>query len=386
MSKRQRKAGLLALALAGVSALAFASPASAVSVSNACTNSVSSNNSEIDTNTVGDAPPGPITGGDTIMLTGIQQQVGVPGNVFVAGYNLGLLVQGSNTVAVNLRTTIEATNTTQAQQDTATVGGTPPNGSVSVTTVITDPDGTAGTGDETATPATGTASYPDMTWTAAATGDIEFRQQSIPTAPPGPASNTFLVNALVGGLFNVQFRCSPGTVTPPEPGTITLIDPAPTFASTGATIPVADAGVDQTVNFGALVQLDGTGSDDADNDPLTYEWTQTAGQSVTLSDAASPTPTFTAPTSPATLEFDLEVCDDEATPNCDTDSVTITVAAPPTASPSASAAAADPKCKFLRKKRKRQKQGLAAATTEKKRSHIQANIKDTKKRLRKLGC
>jgi hypothetical protein len=36
--------------------------------------------------------------------------------------------------------------------------------------------------------------------------------------------------------------------------------------------------------------------------------------------------------------------------------------------------------------RKRQKKNLAAATTETKRSQIQANIKDTKKRLMRLGC
>ena len=156
MSKRQRKASLLILALAAASVLTFASPASAVSVSNACTNSVTANNTEVDTNTVGDAPPGPVTGGNTISLTGIQQQIGVPGTVFVAGYNLGLLHTGANTVPVSLSTVIEATNTTQGQQTTPTVGGSPPNGSVTVTTTITDPDGIAGTGDEVATPATGT--------------------------------------------------------------------------------------------------------------------------------------------------------------------------------------------------------------------------------------
>jgi len=36
--------------------------------------------------------------------------------------------------------------------------------------------------------------------------------------------------------------------------------------------PVADAGADQTVSVGQTVQLDGTGSHDADGDPLTYKW------------------------------------------------------------------------------------------------------------------
>ena len=49
-------------------------------------------------------------------------------------------------------------------------------------------------------------------------------------------------------------------------------------------------------------------------------------------------------------------------------------------------AAENPKCKKLRKKLKRQKKGLANATTEAKRSMIQENIADTKRRLKKRGC
>ncbi len=50
------------------------------------------------------------------------------------------------------------------------------------------------------------------------------------------------------------------------------------------------------------------------------------------------------------------------------------------------AAAENPKCKKLRKKLKRQKKGLAKATTKAKRSMIQENIADTKRRLKKRGC
>ena len=45
-----------------------------------------------------------------------------------------------------------------------------------------------------------------------------------------------------------------------------------------------------------------------------------------------------------------------------------------------------PKCKKLRKKLKRQRKGLAKAGSEAKQGMIKANIKDTKKRLKKLGC
>lgn len=43
--------------------------------------------------------------------------------------------------------------------------------------------------------------------------------------------------------------------------------------STNNTQPIANAGQDRTVNIGDMVNLDGSGSFDADNDPLTYSWT-----------------------------------------------------------------------------------------------------------------
>jgi hypothetical protein len=77
--------------------------------------------------------------------------------------------------------------------------------------------------------------------------------------------------------------------------------------------PVANAGLDQTVYEFSTVQLDGTGSSDPDNDSLTYSWTQIAGTAVTLSNASSAQPTFTAPSQPhaaqETLTFSLTVRD-----------------------------------------------------------------------------
>lgn len=97
--------------------------------------------------------------------------------------------------------------------------------------------------------------------------------------------------------------------------------------------PTADAGSDQTVNEGATVDLDATGSSDPDGDALSYAWTQTGGPSVSLSDADTATPTFTAPEVDAeeTLTFQVEVSDSQAT---DTDTVSVTVTdgdQPPTA-------------------------------------------------------
>jgi IPT/TIG domain/PKD domain len=337
----------------------------------------------------------------------------VPGGVFVAGYNLGLVSDGQ-IIPGTVQTVIEGTNTADA-------GGvqTTPAVNVSVGPVdITDPDTNPGTGDESAADASVTVSYPNQTWTAGASGLIEFREQS-DSAITGTTGGGLIVTANLG--FIVQFHCSPGTVTGDPPGVIAFTDPAPTFASTqiqappagpditsltpssgpeaggnsvviagtgftGATAvsfggtpatsftvdsatqitatapagtgtvdvsvtaggntspneaddnytynpptanqpPVANAGDDQTVSPGDLVTLDGSGTD-PDGDTLTFAWTQTAGGDVALSDPLSAAPTFTAPDTAGTLEFELQVCDVTSTPLCDTDTMTVTVEEP----------------------------------------------------------
>ena len=59
---------------------------------------------------------------------------------------------------------------------------------------------------------------------------------------------------------------------------------------TPALPPVAKTGADQTVTAGTLVTLDGSGSFDPNNKPLSYLWTQVAGPLVTLSGATPRSP------------------------------------------------------------------------------------------------
>lgn len=75
--------------------------------------------------------------------------------------------------------------------------------------------------------------------------------------------------------------------------------------------PTANAGPDQTVPNEARVNLDGSGSFDADNDSLIYTWTQQSGPVVQLSANDVAQPSFHAPqvTESTTLTFSLTVTD-----------------------------------------------------------------------------
>jgi RHS repeat-associated protein/uncharacterized repeat protein (TIGR01451 family) len=73
--------------------------------------------------------------------------------------------------------------------------------------------------------------------------------------------------------------------------------PATVMISTINSIPVANPGAAQSVESGSLVALDGSGSSDADGDPLTFTWailSQPAGGTAILSDAHNVSPTFVA--------------------------------------------------------------------------------------------
>jgi hypothetical protein len=80
--------------------------------------------------------------------------------------------------------------------------------------------------------------------------------------------------------------------------------------------PEAQAGAAQWVSEGTEVTLYGSGSD-PEGQALDFHWTQTAGPSVLLSDAASATPRFTAPevNATTTLGFQLVVIDAEGLPS-----------------------------------------------------------------------
>jgi hypothetical protein len=90
--------------------------------------------------------------------------------------------------------------------------------------------------------------------------------------------------------------------------------------------PIANAGIDQTVNEKLKVILDGGASKGTDGGTIAkYAWKQTAGTTVTLSSATIAKPTFTAPTVAAdtTLTFGLTVTDKKGATAQDTVNIVV---------------------------------------------------------------
>lgn len=105
-------------------------------------------------------------------------------------------------------------------------------------------------------------------------------------------------------------------------GTSIILRPA---AANGP--PTAIAGADRTEFAGTKVYLDATIAYDIDEDNLTYAWVQTVGPAVTLNDANTVHPWFIAPSSPASLTFQVTVTDPSSL--ADTAETVITVVAAP---------------------------------------------------------
>ncbi|HPI92782.1 MAG TPA: PKD domain-containing protein [Deltaproteobacteria bacterium] len=119
----------------------------------------------------------------------------------------------------------------------------------------------------------------------------------------------------IAGVYVFSVRCSDGVNT-------STADQVNVTVNAVNTAPTANAGVDQDVNKGSVVQLNGSGSTDPDGDTLSYAWTQTSGTAVSLSSTTVANPTFTASTV-GTLVFQLVVNDGTVSSTADT--VTIRV-------------------------------------------------------------
>ena len=145
---------------------------------------------------------------------------------------------------------------------------------------------------------------------------------------PTSAEPTFTLDK--PGTYVAQLIVNDGT-RDSEPDTVTV--------TTLNTKPVADAGQDQAIIVGATVQLDGSGSTDADGDVLTYQWALTTKPE--NSTATIPTPTAQKPNFVPDLVglyvVQLIVTDGVADSDPDTASLTVNVAPPPNRVPTANA-------------------------------------------------
>ena len=102
---------------------------------------------------------------------------------------------------------------------------------------------------------------------------------------PNRESPAFIVDR--AGDYIVQLIVNDGTVNSAADRVI---------VSTNNVAPVADAGLDQGGKApGSTITLDGSGSSDANGDPLTYQWSLSppAGSAAVLSNPTSMSPTFT---------------------------------------------------------------------------------------------
>ncbi|MFC5368854.1 PKD domain-containing protein [Salinirubrum litoreum] len=134
------------------------------------------------------------------------------------------------------------------------------------------------------------------------TGSVTVLEVTLQAASAGTTDIEIVENAQTGNL--VVFDENGAGYTLDSVGSATL---------TVNTQPVAVADADpETVTEGETVTLDASASNDPDQgDSLSYQWSQTGGPDVTLSDATAVQPTFTAPDvdSETTLEFALTVTD-----------------------------------------------------------------------------
>ena len=162
-------------------------------------------------------------------------------------------------------------------------------------------------------------------------GNPLIYQWTLVTVPAGSAARLSSLTTVMptfvadrGGDYVVRLVVNDSTVNS-APDTVTIT------TTGGNTAPVANAGADQSVQLGATVSLNGSGSTDADGNQLTYDWSfvsKPTGSSAAVSNPTATTPSFVADQAG---QYVLQLIVNDGTVNSTPDAVTIAVAAGNTA-------------------------------------------------------
>jgi len=126
-------------------------------------------------------------------------------------------------------------------------------------------------------------------------GDLLTFQWTLTKPDASDGTSELSDTTLVSPAFTVSMS---GTYT----ATLTVSDgtyvslPSTVLLSTDNVPPIANAGIDQSASLSDVITLDGTKSNDAEDDPLTYQWTlqkpDGSDGTAELSDATIVNPTF----------------------------------------------------------------------------------------------
>lgn len=237
-------------------------------------------------------------------------------------YTVDRQVNNSGTITVSIFSARVTSALSAGDKITFTVPGGDPSRTRWLATVQAFDDIIAGTRvDKTASNATSGSSLSSGT-TAATTDPTELVfaafGMGVRTFTPGSGftASAQVATSVGSGDRALNTEWQYVAITGPQTATATL-NSSSTYAGAVVTYkassanqaPTANAGPDQVVTVSSTVTLDGTGSSDPDGTITDYQWTQISGPSVTLSSSTASQPTFTAPSSPATLVFGLVVTD-----------------------------------------------------------------------------
>jgi hypothetical protein len=295
---------------------------------NACLSNATATYSDLVWTLSGTASPSPATVGSDLTLSGSSVTVAIPATLLIAGYNLGLLTTGPNSIPTTVYVARQATNV-DTDPGAAVVPGTKvqvDNFTATVTTTITDPNGVPGTGDETATPLNVNQPLPDMVVTPAG-GTVVFSQGapgtlgSLPLgaggAPVSVAGSVAAQASVAGGLVKARFDCQPGTTVIDPPGGTSGTTFTPSTAAAFESVTVGSGGGATTTAAGGATTTTGGATTTTAASATT---TTAAGATTTVGGATTTAPavTTTVP-GPTSGSFTYEAtCTNSVTPDTST--------------------------------------------------------------------